>query len=175
MAQVRRAKQGWKLTRDQMDALLYGGRRNPRFTQDSPVLPDVWIRYAEAPDEPHELLLTPFQDAGVGTVPAGQLSRVLKACLALREGRHPPGKPRPHKSGGASVAYNQSTVLARLWFDELVRVVLPLSAWWHRLGEPSRPTGANPEMAPDEQAAARRQARNKLLQTLREPVVDIIL
>jgi hypothetical protein len=152
-----------------MDALLYGGRSSPRFTQDSPVLPDVWIKYAEAPNEPHELLLTPLQDAQVGTVSAGQLSRVLKACLALPQGRRPPGEPRLHHGRGASVAYNQSTVLARLWFDELVRVVLPLSAWWHRLGEPSRPRGADPETAPDEQAAARRRARGELLQRLRAP------
>ena len=111
MAQVRRAKQGWKLTRDQMDALLYGGRRNPRFTQDSPVLPDVWIRYAEAPDEPHELLL-PRSRTRRGTVRRGT-DRVLKACLALREGRTS-RQPRPTKRR-PSVAYNQSTVLARLW------------------------------------------------------------
>ena len=147
MAQGPEEGQPGKLTREQMDALLYGGRSSPRFTQDSPVLPDVWIKYAEAPNEPHELLLTPFQDSQEGTVSAGQLSRVLKACLALPQGRRPPGEPRRHEGRGASVAYNQSTVLARLWFDELVRVVLPLSAWWHRLGETSRPTGADPDTA----------------------------
>ena len=169
MAQGPGEGQPWKLTREQMDALLYGGRSSPRFTQDSPVLPDVWIKYAEAPNEPHELLLTPFQDSQEGTVSAGQLSRVLKACLALPQGRRPPGEPRRHEGRGASVAYNQSTVLARLWFDELVRVVLPLSAWWHRLGETSRPTGADPDTAPDAQAAARRLTRRNLLQSLRAP------
>jgi hypothetical protein len=154
-----------RLTRHQIEALIYGSRATPRFTQDSPVLPDVWIRYAEAPEEPHELLLTPFQDAQVGTVTAGQLSRVLKACLVLPQGRRPPGPPRPHNGRGASVAYNQSTVLARLWFDELVRVVLPLSAWWHRLGE----TSVDPEIAPDERAAVRRRERRKLLEALRTP------
>jgi len=169
MAQGPADEPSWKGTREQIDTLLYGGRSSPRFTQDSPVLPDVWMKYAEAPNEPHELLLTPVQDAQVGSVSAGQLSRVLKACLALPQGRRPPGPPRLHNGRGASVAYNQSTVLVRLWFDELVRVVLPLSAWWHRLGEPSRRTGVDPETAPDERAAKRREARKKLLQTLREP------
>ena len=31
---------------------------------------------------------------------------------------------------GHDIAYNQATVVVRLWFDQLVRVILPLSAWW---------------------------------------------
>src|SRR6185436_20965087 len=126
-----------KLMREQIDTLLYGGRYNPRFTQDSPVLPDVWIKYGEEPDVPHEVLLTPYQSARGGTVSAGDLSRVRKACLAQDQARKPPGRPR----GPAAVAYTQATVLARLWFDELVRVVLPLSFWWHRIGDSPRSTG----------------------------------
>ena len=38
-------------------------------------------------------------------------------------------KRRPTE-GSYEIAYNQSTVAARLWFDELVRVVLPMSHWW---------------------------------------------
>jgi len=30
-----------------------------RFTQDSPVLPDVWFAYAGALDKAHGLLITP--------------------------------------------------------------------------------------------------------------------
>ena len=30
------------------------------------------------------------------------------------------------------LAYNQATVVVKLWFDELVRTILPLSAWWKR-------------------------------------------
>ena len=52
MAQEPGEAQPRKLTRDEIDALLYGGRSSPRFTQDSPVLPDVWMKYAEAPNSP---------------------------------------------------------------------------------------------------------------------------
>ena len=100
MAQGPGEEQFWKGTREQIDTLLYGGRSSPRFTQDSPVLPDVWMKYAEAPNEPHELLLTPVQDTQVGSVSAGQLSRVLKACLALPQGRLPPGPPRLYNGLG---------------------------------------------------------------------------
>lgn len=166
-----------KLKREQIDALLYGGENTARFTQDSPVLPDVWIKYAEEPHRPHELLLTPYQDPRGGSCTAGQLSRVLKACLALDEARRPAGGPRK-SGGGASVAYNQATVLARLWFDELVRVVLPLSAWWHRLGgarrtalpKPGEPAEKKPLPDMREEPADRRRAeRGQMLQKLRDP------
>jgi len=152
-----------KLTREQIDTLLYGGRYNPRFTQDSPVLPDVWIKYAEEPDRPHEVLLTPYQNSRGGTASAGDLSRVLKACLAHDQARHPPGRPR----GPAAIAYTQATVLARLWFDELVRVVLPLSVWWHRLGDSPRSTGPGEETTPEMRARAQRERRTQLLRSLR--------
>ena len=35
MAQGPGEGQPWKLTREQMDALLYGGRSSPRFTQET--------------------------------------------------------------------------------------------------------------------------------------------
>jgi hypothetical protein len=70
-------------------------------------------------------LLTPRRER----TPAA-LSRVLRDRLARErttpawEGRHGPA------AGQARLAYNESYVVARLWFDELVRVVLPLSKWW---------------------------------------------
>ena len=159
----------WTHSRDQIDALLYGGHHSPRFTQDSPVLPDVWIRYAEEPHRPHELLLTPYQSPSGGSVTAGQLSKVLKACLARPEARQPGNPPRlADGARGPAVAYNQSTVLARLWFDELVRVLIPLSAWWHRLGEERRQPGVDTDTTPEERAELRRDKRKLLLGTLRE-------
>jgi hypothetical protein len=158
----------WTLSRAEIDALLYGGRHNPRFTQDSPVLPDVWIKYAEAPDTAHELLATPYQDPVTGSVTAGQLSRALKAVLARPEAR--PRRARGRGAGrerGAAVAYNQATVLARLSFEELVRVVIPLSAWWHRLGAPARRPGGARAGSPEAQAARRRRERAKLLALMR--------
>src|SRR5262245_23527671 len=173
------ATQPAKLQREQIDALLYGGKTTPRFTQDSPVLPDVWIKYAEEPQSPHELLLTPYHDPRGNSCTAGELSRVLKACLALDETRRPRGGPRKI-GGGAAVAYNQATVLARLWFDELVRVVLPLSAWWYRLGAarraapPQEPevgteTKSDSTARPEEPADRRRRERADMLRKLREP------
>src|SRR4051812_41998451 len=71
------------LNRDIMEQLIFGSGRVRRFTQDSPVLPDVWLEYASGSDgagrltgptdshdpfPPIKLLLTPFRDAAAGEV-----------------------------------------------------------------------------------------------------------
>ena len=71
------------LDRELMECFIFGTARVRRFTQDSPVLPDVWLEYATGPDAaarltsptdanepfpPVKLLLTPFRDAAAGEV-----------------------------------------------------------------------------------------------------------
>ena len=73
-----------KIDRKLMEQLMFGTGRVRRFTQDSPVLPDVWIEYAKAaeertslpslrdrPGEPFpavKLLLTPYREHSTGDV-----------------------------------------------------------------------------------------------------------
>lgn len=90
--------------------------RGQRFTQDTPVTPDVWLLYATAPGQPQELLFTPDHDSSVE-----QLVLALRISLARICGPTPP-----------VVIYNQSHALARLTFEQLVLAVLPLSGWWLR-------------------------------------------
>jgi subtilisin family serine protease len=113
------------LTREKIEELIFGTERYRRFTQDSPILPDVWIEYCRDPSQPLDLLLTPRRESS----PAA-MSRVLRDRLA-RE-RQSPRWRRRHgtATGPASLAYNESYVVARLFFDEVVRVVLPLTKWW---------------------------------------------
>ena len=106
-----------------VEQLLFGSGHVRRFTQDSPVLPDVWIEYATDPSKKQEqvtrhyadgsldLLLTPFRDAKTGDV----RDQVRENVPSRR------------------IVYNQSTVLARLTFEDLVRGVIPLTDWWARL------------------------------------------
>ena len=119
-----------KLDRRLMEQLMFGAGRVHRFTQDSPVLPDVWLQYMnEAADDGNadrypavKLLLTPFREAG-----AGEVRRVLhQRLVADRERGHEP-KPLPR------VIYNQTTVAATLYFEDLVRVVMPMTEWWERM------------------------------------------
>ena len=86
----RRAGPLQKLDRDLMEQLLFGTGRARRFTQDSPVLPDVWLEYAKQPLDgpgrrtgatgqgsrratadpfpPVKLLLTPYREVAAGEV-----------------------------------------------------------------------------------------------------------
>jgi serine protease AprX len=92
---------------------LFGRGPRQRYTQDSPILPDVWLAYAEAPENRVDLLIEPHADSD-----AADVALALNARLS----------PEPNQS--RRVAYNQAYAVACLWFDELIREVLPLSPWW---------------------------------------------
>lgn len=114
-----------RLEREWVEKLIYGSEPARRFTQDSPILPDVWIGYGLDPTEPMDLLLTPYGDARAGDLARG-LHRRLKACS------------KPKRSGlcskaeGVEIAYNRSTVAAKLSFDVICALALPISYWWYR-------------------------------------------
>ena len=134
----RRTAPPQRLDRDLMEQLLFGTGRARRFTQDSPVLPDVWLEYAKQPADgiapaaaepfpPLKLLLTPYRE-----VAAGEVRRVVWARLPV-ERRTPAWRAFGHAPEPPRVVYNQSTVAATLHFEDLIRVVLPMTEWWQRL------------------------------------------
>ncbi|HJV30231.1 MAG TPA: S8 family serine peptidase [Gaiellaceae bacterium] len=106
------------LTAEKLEELIFGTERFRRFTQDSPVMPDVWIAYGLNPDAKLDLLLTPHVEAS-----APELGHALRQRLGGRE-------MRQDQPAEVRVAYNESYVVAELDFDELVKVALPLTHWW---------------------------------------------
>ena len=105
------------LTPERLEELIFGTERFRRFTQDSPVMPDVWIAYGMDPEARHDLLLTPHVQAS-----APELGHALIERLG--------GDRRHERPEEARVAYNESYVVAELDFEELVKVGLPLTHWW---------------------------------------------
>lgn len=99
-----------------VETLLFGTERQRRFTQDSPVLPDVWLAYNQDPCARVDLLLTPYRNGQ----PA-ELYTHLRARLKRADRR--PGSPW-------AVTYNESYAVAKLTFRELIRAALPLTRWW---------------------------------------------
>jgi hypothetical protein len=93
---------------------IFGTKQLKRYTQDSPVMPDVWLQFGREPDAALDLLLEPF----AGSTPA-ELAR------AVLDADHSPTATQP-----IELAYNQSHVAAKLTFEEMLRSVLPLSKWW---------------------------------------------
>ena len=80
--------------------------------RDSPLLGDVWAAYALDPGAVQDLLITPHKNTTAATVAA-----------KLRE-------QLSDKKKGAKIAYLQGIVGARLYFDEVLRIVVPLTQWW---------------------------------------------
>lgn len=136
------------LTRKQIFELVYGpATGGRRFTQDSPVLPDVWLEFGMHPGAARDLLLTPFSIGDVRT-PPGQLAGMVSK--RLKEDRGGTGKPRAGTGSvmaaepalGTGVSFNQSTVVAHVTFRELCRCIIPLSKWWNEhICEPAISTG----------------------------------
>jgi hypothetical protein len=116
--------------RELVEDLIFGDHGQQRFTQDSPVLPDVWIEYARDPKQTVDLLLEPVREAE----PSALARRLIERLSAERRRNSRRGSSRraqaESSSVGGRVAYNMSQVVVELAFGELVRVALPLTGWW---------------------------------------------
>ena len=121
--------------RDWLEELIFRGEASRRFTQDSPVLPDVWLAFGEAycrdPRARRDLLLTPHRNASAAQL-GYALQQRLRGERRTREWRAA-HRGESDADTAAHIAYNAASVAARLSFDELIRVVLPLSDWWREV------------------------------------------
>jgi hypothetical protein len=112
-----------------VDFILLGPTDDRRQLQDSPILGDVWAAFARAPNEPVDLLITPYK-----TQHAGIVAEIIEQGVTRR------GKASRGAGERANIAYLQGIVVARLTLDELLTVVVPLTKWWSdRWTRPARP------------------------------------
>ena len=121
------------MERERIEELFYGRPEHQRrFTQDFPVLPDVWIAYGRTPGDRVEVLLTPHTESNAAAV-----SNALRARLALDRSADGSAWKAEHPGLGAPrVMFNESVVLATLSFWELLRGALPLTDWWKQVIAP---------------------------------------
>ena len=129
-----------QIQRGWFEELIFRGAAARRFTQDSPVLPDVWIRYAETyPVDagPTDLILTPHRATSTGELAQAIRSRLKQArgepSTTPSKKKAPakkPSKPSAPSIRDARIAHHMTGVCALLTFEELIRVVMPLSPWW---------------------------------------------
>jgi serine protease AprX len=99
---------------------LLGPTDDRRQLQDSPILGDVWVAFAKQPDACLDLLITPYM-----TKPAGAVASVIQDRYRILQ----IGRPRTIE--GPNIAYLQGIVAARLFFEEVLRIVVPVTSWWH--------------------------------------------
>jgi len=119
------------MNRQDIEELIYGKpEQQRRFTQDFPILPDVWIAFAEQPNRRIELLLTPYSPTPAATLNRALRERLRQEQLGLDRYRAmhsqrdatPPTRPR--------ILFNESVVFANFNLEELIRVAMPLTGWW---------------------------------------------
>lgn len=122
-----------KLSETTLRQLVFQTFGRTRWTQDSPIVPDVWMKYirlaeaaalqrvktgapASSAEEPVDLLLTPWSGTSPGEI-AAELRRALPS----------------ENLKSARIAQSASRVVARVDFVSLIRCVAPLTGWWRRL------------------------------------------
>ena len=104
-----------------VEFILLGPTDDRRQLQDSPILGDVWVAFAREPDACLDLLITPRM-----TLPAGQVADGIEKRFSSLKGL----AARPAHDKDPSIAYLQGIVAARLNFEELLRIVIPMTQWW---------------------------------------------
>jgi hypothetical protein len=104
-----------ELPRSLVEYVLLGPVTGRRQLQDSPILGDVWIGFAREADRELDLLVTPVRGRSAGAV-AQAISERIATCF----GRE------------ADVSYLQGIVAAKLDFEMLLRVVVPMTEWWQQ-------------------------------------------
>jgi hypothetical protein len=115
------------IERDELERLIYRHDGLERFTQDSPVLPDVWFEFGKNPTGRIDLLLNPHFEASPGRV-----AQVIEERLVAEQNSKVAKIFQCDDERSSDIAYNQSSVVVRLCFHELIRVVLPLTPWWNK-------------------------------------------
>src|SRR5947207_3214621 len=103
--------------RNWVEAILYGGGTHRRFTQDGPVLPDVWTSYLEQALEGSSerrvaVLIEPHFDSNPAVI-----ARRMKGRLGA-------------DFEATQTVYNRTVASSWLHCAELVGAVVPLTRWY---------------------------------------------
>lgn len=96
-----------------IEILLYGLGDTRRFTQDIPVLFDVWVQYSLQPRETQSLLLEPWLDT-----PAFEVAQSLRALAKASD------VPEPR------AIYNRTIIETTVLLRDMIQCVLPLTVWY---------------------------------------------
>jgi hypothetical protein len=94
-----------------------------RYTQDGGIVTDVWLAFANDTAVPQRVLVAP--SGGVSAVDLG-----FALHHAIIQYRLAWAANQTREALGVSPLEN--FVALTIYFDELVRIVFPLTSWWHR-------------------------------------------
>jgi serine protease AprX len=109
---------------DFLTRILYGAPDGMRYTQDSPALREVWLRFAKFPEDPCDVLIMPWESCEAADVAAVLHERVVAFRRAAKLG----------KRKESDISDLPGIVAARVYFDELFNLLLPQTRWWTNSG-----------------------------------------
>ncbi len=112
------------ISRELVEWILFMAPAGRRFTQDSPVLPEVWFQYAATVPSSLGGLIVPRKGN-----PSHHVANELQARLVKWRARPEEADP-PKQRDPIEMSDLPGLVRLTLHFDELVNVVLPLTRWW---------------------------------------------
>lgn len=103
------------IPRELIEYILLGKRDSRRYIQDSPILIDVWVAFAKNPDAPADLLITVHKEST-----SSELAAEIYRGISRPDGaEHDP-----------VIAPLQNFVAARLYFGEVLQILVPRTGWW---------------------------------------------
>ena len=97
-----------------VEFILLGPLDDRRQLQDSPILGDVWVEFGKKPANRLDLLIAPYRGEHAGSVAAE-----IDDGLGYSD-----------EEDLANIAFLHGLVVARLTFEEVMRVVAPKTKWW---------------------------------------------
>lgn len=100
-----------------------------RYTQDGGIGSDVWLSFARDPSQPVRVLISPSQTATTMHV-ASAVHQAVRAYRRSQARQQNAPTSNEDATGTTGVAPLENFVAATLRFEELVRVILPLTRWW---------------------------------------------
>ena len=113
-----------------VEHILFGPEDDRRVLQDSPLLGDVWTAFALDAGIARDVLITPHRQVTAAGV-AREIPKALKVHAEERAQTQVP-QPATRLHVRAKVAYLQGLIGAKLYFDEVLRVLVPRTQWWYQ-------------------------------------------
>lgn len=110
-----------------LNDLLFETPGGTRYTQDSPLLPTVWTAFACKLREQQELIISVNY-----TESTGQAAKAIRDGLQTFRKKNSDDNPKGLKRKPSRVSFIPGQIAVKVYFDELIAVILPLTAWWKK-------------------------------------------
>lgn len=152
-----------------VEFILLGPLDDRRQLQDSPILGDVWVEFGKQPADRIDLLIAPYRGQHAGHV-ATEINKGL-SYAGIVEGS---------VEDLVNISFLQDLIVARLTFEEMLRVIAPNTKWWinrwRKDADPQLRQAAqtNPQGDPPQTAAAAVHEVLEYMQNI-EPLLKEVL